>query len=91
VTNAPFNAIAASTSQLSFNIYVPSENVFVDRKILMSSTVNFALPVTVLDPPGQVAGQPICVPGRDFSLACLPLNQLVSTLSATINDVAVMV
>jgi len=86
VTNAPFNAIAASSSQHTYNIYVPSENVFVDRKILWSSTVNLQLPVTVLDPPGQVAGQPICVPGRDFSLAALPLNQLVSTLSATIND-----
>ena len=86
VTNAPFNAIAASASQHTYNIYVPSENVFVDRKILWSSTVSLAMPVSVLAPPGQVYGQPICVPGRDFSLAALPLNQLCSTISATIND-----
>lgn len=86
VTNAPFNAIAASASQHTYNIYVPSENVFVDRKLLWSSTVSLTLPVAILDPPGQVYGQPICVPGRDFSLAALPLNQLCSTISATIND-----
>ena len=86
VTNAPFNAIAASSSQHTYNIYVPSENVFVDRKLLWSSTVSMALPVSVLDPPGQVYGQPIAVPGRDFALAALPLNQLCSTISATIND-----
>jgi len=86
VTNAPFNAIAASASQHTYNVYVPSENVFVDRKLLWSSTVNMALPVAVLAPPGQVYGQPLAVPGRDFSLAALPLNQLCSTISATIND-----
>lgn len=86
VTNAPFNAIAASASQHTYNVYVPSENVFVDRKLLWSSTVNMALPVSILDPPGQVYGQPLAVPGRDFALAALPLNQLCSTISATIND-----
>lgn len=86
VTNAPFNAIAASSSQHTYNIYVPSENVFVDRKLLWSSTVSMALPVSILDPPGQVYGQPLAVPGRDFALAALPLNQLCSTISATIND-----
>jgi len=86
VTNAPFAAIAASSSQHTYNVYVPSENVFVDRKLLWSSTVNMALPVAVLAPPGQVYGQPIAVPGRDFALAALPLNQLCSTISATIND-----
>jgi hypothetical protein len=27
LTNAPFNAIAATQSQMTFNAYVPSENV----------------------------------------------------------------
>ena len=31
LTNAPFNAIASTASQMTFNVYVPSENVFVDR------------------------------------------------------------
>ena len=34
LTNAPFNAIAATASQHTYNIYVPSENVFVDMKVL---------------------------------------------------------
>ena len=45
LTNAPFNAIAATSSQHTYNIYVPSENVFVDRKILWTSTVYLQLTV----------------------------------------------
>ncbi len=83
LTNAPFNAIAATSSQHTYNIYVPSENVFVDRKLLWSSTcyMKFSLAVAV-----QPAGDTLVVPGRDFALCALPLNQLCSTLSATIND-----
>jgi hypothetical protein len=33
LTNAPFNAIAATNSQMTFNVYVPSENVYVDRAL----------------------------------------------------------
>ena len=33
LTNAPFNAIASTASQMTFNVYVPSENVFVDRAL----------------------------------------------------------
>lgn len=84
LTNAPFNAIAATSSQHTYNIYVPSENVFVDRKLLWSSTVfqkMVATKATAVAPAESVA-----VAGRDFALCALPLNQLCSTLSATIND-----
>jgi hypothetical protein len=84
LTNAPFNAIAATSSQLTFNLYVPSENVFVDRKMLWSSNVFMSMTVTLSSIP--TAGDSIVVPGRDFALAMLPLNSLCSTISATIND-----
>lgn len=83
VTNAPFNAISATTSQHTYNVYVPSENVFVDRGVEWSSTVSLQFPLTLT---GCAAGVPIVVPGRDFALPALPLNQLCSTMTATIND-----
>jgi hypothetical protein len=84
LTNAPFNAIAATGSQHTYNIYVPSENVYVDRKILWSSSVflNFTATLTALPTPGDS----IVVAGRDIALCALPLNSLCSTISATIND-----
>jgi hypothetical protein len=84
LTNAPFNAIAATSSQLTFNVYVPSENVFVDRKMLWSSNVFMSMTCTLSNVP--TVGESIVVPGRDFALAMLPLNSLCSTISATVND-----
>jgi hypothetical protein len=84
VTNAPFNAIAATSSQHTYNIYVPSENVFVDRKLLWSSSCFMSFSVTLSSIPS--VGETIVVPGRDLALTALPLNSLCSTLSATIND-----
>ena len=84
LTNAPFNAISATTSQHTYNIYVPSENVFVDRAIEWTSQVlqqfNVALATLPLE------REPIVMPGRDFALAAFPLNSLCSTMTATIND-----
>lgn len=91
VTNAPFNAIAATSSQHTYNVYVPSENVFVDRKLQWSSTVFQSGLLTILPSAGVVAGDSLWVPGRDFSLCALPLNQLCSTLSATINDTTTVI
>jgi hypothetical protein len=89
LTNAPFNAIAATSSQHTYNIYVPSENVFVDRKLLWSSTVFQQATLTLTSLP--TSGDSLLVPGRDFALAMLPLNSLCSTLSATINDTTTVI
>lgn len=89
LTNAPFNAIAATSSQHTYNIYVPSENVFVDRKLLWSSTVFMSMTVTLGAAPAN--GDSIVVPGRDFALTALPLNSLCSTTSATINDTTTVI
>jgi len=86
LTNAPFNAIAASASQHTYNIYVPSENVFVDRAIEWSSTVYQTVSVSFASSGVAQPGVPIAVPGRDFALQSFPLNSLCSTLTATIND-----
>ena len=89
LTNAPFNAISANSSQHTYNIYVPSENVFVDRGVEWSSTVFLQFNVSLAQVPQSF--QPICVPGRDFSLCAFPLNSLCQTMTATINDTTTVI
>lgn len=84
LTNAPFNAIAATQSQHTYNIYVPSENVYVDRALEWSSVVYMSMTATLTAQPFQSA--PIAQWGRDCALSAFPLNSLCSTLTATIND-----
>jgi hypothetical protein len=42
VSVAPFSAIAANASQMTFQVLVPSLNVFVDRKIQLSTALTFS-------------------------------------------------
>jgi len=85
VTNSPFNSIAANGSQHTYNITVPSENVFVDRAVEWTSTCAIQFQVAVaLDP--TLIGQPVVVFGRDCALSAFPLHSLTQTLTATIND-----
>jgi hypothetical protein len=84
LTNSPFNAISATTSQHTYNIYVPSENVFVDRAVEWSSQVLQQFSLALGATPSF--GEPLVMPGRDFALCAFPLNALCSTMTATIND-----
>jgi hypothetical protein len=89
LTNAPFNAISATSSQHTYNIYVPSENVFVDRGVEWTSTAFLTSTLTISTDvtSGPIpVGTPLVVPAVDFSLCAFPLNSLCSTLTATIND-----
>ena len=90
LTNAPFNAIAATSSQMTFNVYVPSENVFVDRALRWSATGLFSMVVTS-PAAGVTAGDPIVVPGLDFAVSSFPLNYLCQTMTATINDTTAVI
>jgi hypothetical protein len=89
LTNAPFNAIAATSSQMTFNVYVPSENVFVDRALRWSATGRFQM--TVTPPAGVAAGDVIAVVGKDFAVSSFPLNYLCQTMTATINDTTAVI
>jgi len=84
ITNGKFSAIANSASQQTFQVQVPSENVFVDRAV---DWVCEASVLVTLTKSGAVSsGQPVVTPGVDFSLAPFPTTQSVSTMQATIND-----
>lgn len=95
-TNSPFQAIGSSSSQMTFNINAPSQNVFLDRAVDWSATVKMSMKV-VVNP--AIAGAPTVLPivdpvvqfGRDCALCALPLNSLLSTLTSTINDTSVTI
>jgi len=90
LTNVPYRSITASQSQMTFNIIVPSESVFIDRAVDWQSTVYGSVDVTV-GATAMDAKYPILVYGRDCALAPFPLHQLCATMSATINDTTTVV
>lgn len=88
LTNAPFNAIAATSSQMTFNVQVPSLNVFMDREMEWTSSVRMKMTVSVpqRNPAALPANSPVVVFGKDCALAPFPLHSSCSTITATIND-----
>lgn len=97
-SNAPFNAIASTSSQMSYNIQVPSLNVFMDRELQWTTGVNMRMTATVdttgiAVPPAPVPASgviptafPVVAFGKDVALSSFPLQSLCSTMTATIND-----
>jgi hypothetical protein len=70
-------AITQSTSSISFNVQIPSEQTIVDRKLFIQSTVQVDF---------QTTNTPVLVYGQNISLAAFPLHQLCSTIQTTINN-----
>jgi hypothetical protein len=83
VTNQTFSAIANSASQQTYQVQVPSENIFVDRAIDWVNKARVLVTLSYTSAPGAVV---LVTPGVDFSLAPFPMTQSVSTMQATIND-----
>jgi hypothetical protein len=93
LTNSPFSAISQTQSQHTYNIYVPSENVYVARDMDWASTVFLGVNVILNDSAGGQfpAGQPLLDFGVDGSLAAFPLNSLCATMTSTVNDTTVTI
>lgn len=89
ITNTAFTAIGNSSTQQTFNIQVPSENVFVDRAIQWNASAIATFTVTMSGT--TPTNEPILVIGRDLALAPFPTQQAVSTLTAAINDTTVTI
>jgi hypothetical protein len=87
VTNGRFSAIANSSSQQTFQVQVPSENIYVDRAVDWVCTARAVITLNYAaqaDCPAQ--DTVLFTPGVGFSLAPFPTTQSVSTMQATIND-----
>lgn len=92
ITNSPYNAIAASSSQHTYNINVPSQNVFVDRAVDWSADVYMSCSVAINSAVSPyVLNQPVLAFGQDCALAAFPLHELTQTMTATINDTSVVI
>lgn len=87
VTQAVISATSANSSQHLFNVIVPSQNVVIDRNIRYEADINFEFTLTA-----AAAVPAIDVPkwGKNIGTCAFPLNSLVTTMSAIINNNTVM-
>jgi hypothetical protein len=77
---APFQAVSQSTSSHTYNIQVPSETTIIDRRVLWNSTVRLSIVGT------PAVGQFNVNYGITDALAPFPLHQLVSVMTAQVNN-----
>lgn len=91
VSSSSFSAIGSSTSQITFQVTSPSESVYLDRSFDWESDVFFSATVTTaaVGSANVAVGTPVLKLGLDAALCQYPLNSLVTTMTATINDATV--
>ena len=80
-TYQSFPAVSNSSSTLTFNVTVPSENILVDREIFIKTKIYFTVTETTIATNAFAGGY-----GSDYALQAFPLNHLFTTASATINN-----
>jgi hypothetical protein len=77
-----FEAQTKSASSINVNINVPSENIILNRKVMLQTTVNFEIEIT--DVP--VAADNVFNYGSNASLQAFPINSLFSNITCSINN-----
>jgi hypothetical protein len=87
-TYQQFQAVSTSNSSLVFNVQIPSENIVIDRHLLLSSQLSFEISAGGAANPVPV-GAKVFQYGLTDSLQAFPLNSLFTTTQATINNVSV--
>lgn len=83
VTCSKYGAISNSNNQLVFNIQVPSEQTIIDRRVLLRTELNISVRTTS---PSSGTVKSGCYYGTWAALAAFPLHQLMTVMSATINN-----
>ena len=84
LTNTPFTAITKSASQMTFNVQVPSLNVFIDRRFEITTKCQVVTTVTLSATTSD--NQPLLVLGGNVALCAFPFHSCVSVMTATVND-----
>jgi len=89
-TYQQFQSVSASNSSVVFNVQVPSENILIDRHLLIQSTLTFTVNAgSATDVNYQVPiGDTVFNYGLTESLQAFPLNSLFTTTQCTINNVS---
>jgi hypothetical protein len=80
-TYQQFSAVSTSSSSMTFNIQVPSENIVVSREVLIQSDIYFTINIT-----GVPAAATAFNYGTTDAFQAFPLNSLFTTSSAQINN-----
>jgi hypothetical protein len=81
-TYTQFQAISASSSQIVFNVQIPSESIVLNREVYMTSQVAFTITGTCDQ------NQVFLNWGLTEALNAFPLQSLFSTIQAQINNVS---
>jgi hypothetical protein len=84
-TYQQFQAVSTSNSSIVFNVQIPSENIVIDRHLLLSSQLSFQLTLGG----ATVNGTNVFQYGLTDALQAFPLNSLFTTIQSTINNVSV--
>ena len=83
-TYQQFKAISTSNSSVVFNVQIPSENILIDRHVLLKS--NLAITVSAT---GVPMGEGVEFQyGVNSSMQAFPLNSLMQTTQLTLNNVS---
>ena len=82
-TYTQFQAISASSSQIVFNVQVPSESIVINRELLIGSDIAFTIRGS-----GVPVGENFLNWGLTESLQAFPLQELMTTIQAQINNVS---
>lgn len=81
-----FDAISRSSGSLEFNIMVPGQNAYWNRRVMLETTTVYTAEVVMLQ--GNTAWPASSAKlryGRDFSVCGFPMNSLIQTCTASIN------
>ena len=84
-----FTATSASSSSIVFNIQIPSENIVIDRHLLLQSTIALKLTLTAPDIASGGTDRLVFDYGLTDSLQVFPLNSLCTTQQMSINNATV--
>ena len=85
-TYQPFRSVNSSNSSITLNVNVSSENIAIDRRILIQTDLNFEVNITGASVSATV---PVFERGKTDVLGQFSLNGLFSQVQATINNVSV--
>jgi hypothetical protein len=84
-TYQSFPSLNASNTSITWNVNIPSENIAIDRRVLIKSKVTFTVDIAAGVPAGEQAFQwGLCDGFGQF-----PFNSLFSQVQAIVNNVSV--
>lgn len=83
-TYQQFPAVAITSTNQTFNVQVPSQSTVINREVLWDSTVHFTVNIT-----NVATGQRVFKYGSQEGFQPFPLNSLITTMSADINNTKV--